>query len=141
MLSHVAPQQSPPYCCNRRNLMFTALSETYRLDINLDFEGLPGLDFFLTCFTWALSPLHIYVVYSHSLLSGFAGGLLTHHSLVLSPSLPPSPGAASCTILTNHSICSPSQSSLLHQVPHPHHSSPAPIPDGHQDVHFYVNYF
>lgn len=53
-------------------------------------------------------------------------------------SLPPPPGAVSCTILTDRSIGSSSQSSLLRQVPHQHHSSPSPVPDGHQDVNFYI---
>lgn len=44
-------------------------------------------------------------------------------------------------VLTDCSICSPSQLCLLCQVPHWHHPSPAPVPDGHQDVHHYVKYF
>lgn len=71
--------------------MFTVLSKTYRLGINLDVEGLSGLDFFLTYFTWTLLPLH--VMNRHSLLSGLAVAdaveLLTYHPFLLSPSLHP----------------------------------------------------
>lgn len=40
---------------------------TVTLGIHLEFDGVPGLDFFLACFTWALSPLHNHVVYYQSL--------------------------------------------------------------------------
>lgn len=85
--SHRAPQQPPPCYCSWSNHMSTALSKTYELDVNFDFEDFPGLPFFLMCLTWALSPLHIHV--AQSLWSGFAEQGLESHLLTTSSFFPP----------------------------------------------------
>lgn len=71
--------------------MLTGLSKRYSLDINFDFKGLAGLDYFPSLFY--LGNLTFGHPHCHSLLSGFAvagaGELLTHHAFVLCSSLHP----------------------------------------------------
>lgn len=119
--------------------MPTGLSKIYSLDINCDFKGLAGLDYFPNLL-YSGSPTFAHP-HCHSLLSGFAvagaGELLTHHPLC--PSLHPQ---ESCPAeLTNCTICSPSHLFLLCQVPHWHHPSPTPALHEHKNVHYYANYF
>lgn len=71
--------------------MLTGLSKIDTLDINFDFKGLAGLDYFpKLLYLGSLTFAH---PHCRSLLSGFAvagtGELLTHHPLVLCPSLHP----------------------------------------------------
>lgn len=70
--------------------MFTALSKTYELDVNFDFEDFPGLPFFLMCFTWALTFAH---PRRTEPLEWFccvwAGEPFAHHQFLLSLSSPP----------------------------------------------------
>lgn len=117
--------------------MLTALSKLYRLDINLDFKGLAGLHYFPNLFY--LGNLTFAHPHCHSLLRCCRRA--AHPPPTCALSLPPASGVLLCTVLTNCSICSPSRLFLLCQVPHWHHPSPTPVPDGHHDVHYYVKYF